>query len=164
MNLSDYEILALIHVPYSLIMWTLDFLSDKEITHSEVKIGALQYVHHLFGVFNMGVIFLLLFSKSIKLSILTFIVIIVSQIGFLINNDSCWLLTLTNKAINPDRPNRKWRAEIGSLIKHYIRGDSWGYSDINVNINYSSVKFINTVMIIHLIKLIILNANTRRVP
>jgi hypothetical protein len=155
MNLNTYEVFALFYIPISLVMWILDFLSDKDITKNEFEIGLYQYTHHLFAVLHMGILILLLTTKDLPVTIITIIIILIAQIGFLINNDSCWFLTLTNIKINPDRPNRKWRAEIGSLIKHYIRGDEWAYSDINQNVNYTSVKLINTLAILHLLKMLI---------
>jgi len=170
MNLSAYEMFSLFYIPYSLIIWILDFLSDKEVNHDEFEIGVFQYLHHLFGVITIGMSFLPILTNSLSITVLSIIVLFVTEVGFLINNDSCWFLTLTNNKINPGKPNRKWRAEIVSLLKHYIRGDEWAYSDITHNINYSTVKLINTAMIIHLIKLIIipvattiLVANTMRV-
>jgi hypothetical protein len=33
--------------------------------------------------------------------------------------------------INPDKPKRKWIADIFSLMKKYIRtGENWAYSDV----------------------------------
>jgi len=136
-------------------MWILDFLSDKDVINNEIKIGALQYIHHLLGAFTFGILILLLTSRSIPLTIVSIIVIFITQLGFLINKDYCWLLTLTNKTINPNKPNRKWRADVVSIIKHYTRGDDWAYEDINYNINCHSVKVLNVAMILQLLKIII---------
>jgi hypothetical protein len=155
MNLSEYQLLSLIYIPYSLILFALDFLSDKNITKNELKIGILQYIHHLFGIFNIGVIILFLTSKSLVLTAVSIIINLIAQVGFLINGDYCWLLTLVNKQINPEMPNRKWRGEIVSLIKHYLRGDEWAYSDIRNNDATPTVLFVNIFMFFQLMKLLL---------
>lgn len=155
MSLSNYEIISMIYIPYSLILWSIDYLSDKNITHNELEIGLMQYIHHLFGIFNIGVIILLLTSKSISLAIITILVNLFSQVGFLINNDDCWLLTLINNKINPTMPRRKWRGEMESLIKHYTRGDDWAYSEIRNNSATRTVLYVNILMIAHLVKLML---------
>jgi hypothetical protein len=160
--MNNYEIFSLFYIPYSLIMWSIDYLSDKDITHKEMKIGIFQYLHHLIiTIINLSFM-LILFYKGITITGLTVIVMIIAQIGFLINKDKCWFLTTINKQINPDNPNRKWRADLYSLLKHYIRGDSWAYSDIRNNDSTYNVNTMNLLIFIQLIKLIILN--TRRVP
>ena len=170
MNLSAYEMFSLFFIPYSLMIWIIDFLSDKEINHDEFEIGVLGYIHHLIGVMTIGIGFIPILTKSLSITIISIIALLVTQVGFLINNDWCWFLTLTNNKINPGRPDRKWRSEIVTLLKHYIRGDEWAYSDITHNINDSTIKVLNTVMIIHLIRLIIIPVantminNTQRVP
>lgn len=155
MNLNEYQLLSLIYIPYSLILFALDFLSDKNITENEVEIGVLQYIHHLFGIFNIGVIILLFTSNSLVLTAVSIIINLIAQVGFLINGDYCWLLTLVNKKINSDIPNRKWRGELVSLIKHYIRGDDWAYSDIRNNDATPTVVFVNSIMFLQLMKLLI---------
>ena len=156
MDLNAYEMFSLFFIPYSLIIWTLDFLSDKEVNHDEFEIGVLGYLHHLFGVMTIGIGFIPILTKSLSITIISIIALLVTQVGFLINNDWCWYLKLTNNKINPGRPDRKWRSEIVTLLKHYIRGDEWAYSDITHNINDSTTKVLNTVMIIHLIRLAII--------
>lgn len=151
-----YQCMSLIYVPYSLIMWTIDILSDDFIKDNVIEIGVLQYLHHLVGIFNFGVIFLLFFSNDINMLMLSVIVSIISQIGWLYNDDLCWLFTYVNKRIDPSRPKRKWRAELYSFIKHYIRGDSWGFSDItNVDMG-GCANFTNIITICCLIKKIII--------
>ena len=156
-NLSTYECISLMYFPYSIIMWTIDFLSDSYIKDNVVEVGILQYLHHLVGIFNFGVIFLLFFSNNISMLILSIIISIISQIGWLYNNDLCWLFTLVNKKIDPTRPKRKWRAELYSFIKHYIRGDSWGFSDINVVDMSGCANFTNIITIFCLIKKILIS-------
>jgi hypothetical protein len=155
MNLSEYELISLFYIPYSLLLWTLDFLSDKEIVKNEMDIGSLQYIHYLIVTFTTGVLILLLTSRSIPLTIVTIIISIISQIGFLINKDYCWLTRIINKKINPNMPDRKWRGDIESLIKHYTRGDSWAYSEIRKNDMGTIVNYINILTIFQLIKIII---------
>ena len=155
MNLNEYQLLSLIYIPYSLILFALDFLSDKNITENEVEIGILQYIHHLFGIFNIGVIILFLTSNSLVLTAVSIIINLIAQVGFLINGDYCWLLTLVNKKINSNMPNRKWRGEFVSLIKHYIRGDDWAYSDIRNNDATPTVVFVNSIMFFQLLKLLL---------
>ena len=155
MNLNEYQLLSLIYIPYSLILFGLDFLSDKNITKNEVEIGILQYIHHLFGIFNIGVIILFLTSKSLVITAVSIIINLIGQVGFLISDDYCWLLTLVNKKINSDMPNRKWRGELVSLIKHYIRGDEWAYSNIRNNDATPTVVFVNIIMFFQLLKLLI---------
>ena len=61
--------------------------------------------------------------------ILNFII----QIGFLINNDYCWYTRFINKIIDPEKLDVKWRSCFPEFITHYIRGNSWAYSDIRTN-------------------------------
>jgi hypothetical protein len=136
-------------------MWTIDILSDSYIKDNIIEIGILQYLHHLIGIFNFGVLFLLFFSNSTNMLITSVIISIVSQIGWLYNNDLCWLFTYVNKKIDSNRPKRKWRAELYSFIKHYIRGDSWGFSDINVINMEGCSNFTNVITIFCLIKKIL---------
>jgi len=154
-NLNGYECILLFYFPYSLTMWTIDILSDSYIKDNIIEIGILQYLHHLIGIFNFGVLFLLFFSNSTNMLITSVIISIVSQIGWLYNNDLCWLFTYVNKKIDSNRPKRKWRAELYSFIKHYIRGDSWGFSDINVINMEGCSNFTNVITIFCLIKKIL---------
>jgi len=140
-------------------MWTIDILSDKNIKENLIEIGILQYLHHLVGIFNFGVIFLLFFSNNTTMLTLSVIISIISQIGWLYNEDLCWLFTYINKKIDPNRPRRKWRAELYSFIKHYIRGDSWAFSDIqSVNME-GCANFTNIITILCLIKKIFVNSS-----
>jgi hypothetical protein len=49
-------------------------------------------------------------------------------------------------------PKRKWIADFPSLIKHYIRGDSWAYSDVYKMDNTFKVTVNNLVFLFILIK------------
>lgn len=153
--MNTFECISLIHFPYSIIMWTIDILSDANINDNIVEIGILQYLHHFVGIFNFGVIFLLLFSNNTTMLTLSVIISIISQIGWLYNEDLCWLFTYINKKIDPTRPKRKWRAELYSFIKHYIRGDSWAESDIKCVNMEPCANIQNIVTIFCLLKKII---------
>jgi hypothetical protein len=153
MQLSEYDF-ATFYIVYSLVSWIIDFLSDSKITDNEIKIGMLQYIHHLVSISHIGIIVLLFFSKSMNMAIYSIIISMIVQVGWLINNDNCWYTTMVNKMIDPKQPNRKWRGEIGSFIKHYVRGDSWAYSDI-YNTNMSTPAHItNVATIMYLLKVI----------
>ena len=156
MNLNVYEVFALFYIPISIITWTTDFLSDKEIVHKELEIGIIHYLHYLVGVTQYAIAQLLC-SKNIFLIILSIITALGTQIGFLINKDYCWLLRLTNRKINPKKPNRKARFSLDSFIKHYIRGDEWAYSDIRNSDATKSATVMNVLLILQLIKLIMFN-------
>jgi hypothetical protein len=156
MSLNVYEVFALFYIPISLIAWTIDFLSDKEIVHSELEIGIIHYLHYLAGIMQNAIL-ILLCSKSIFVTVLSIIIVIGTQIGFLINKDYCWLLRLTNTKINPKKPNRKARVSLESFIKHYIRGDEWAYSDIRNSDATKSATVMNVLLILQLIKLIMFN-------
>jgi len=139
----------------SLIVWVIDFLSDSQITKDETKIGIIQYLHHLFSTIAFIGPFINLFFGSVPFYIISVLTSMIIQAGFLINNDYCWLSTLANKCIDPDHPNRKWRSAIDSFIKHYIRGDSWAYSEMcKPNFTYGTMT-INCIFIIGIIKILI---------
>jgi hypothetical protein len=108
LNLSAYEMMALFYIPISLICWTIDYLSDKQITKDETKIGILQYIHHLI-ISALNPIPLLFVSKSMLITVLTVITAIGTQIGWLITNDECFYISMMNKLICPEMPRRKFR-------------------------------------------------------
>ena len=148
----DY--ISLFVIPLTLFNFCLEFLPDKEVTRDELKIGILNLIHHLFYAFNILGVSLLLFlqNPSFIIIILTVISSIITQVGYLLHNDFCWITRMVNTLINPDKPNRKWRAGVESMIKHYLRGDEWAYSEIkNVN-NDNLLIFMNIVHLILLIK------------
>ena len=155
MNLNEYQLLSLFYIPSSLIFWAIDFLSDKNITENELKIGIFQYVHHFIGTILLFVIVIFLTSKSLIFTIVSILITLGVQVGFLINDDYCFYTRMVNKEINPDMPDRKWRNDMESYIKHYIRGDSWAYSDIWNQDKTSAVIYGNILLILQLIKLII---------
>ena len=154
--LNEYDFMSF-YIIYSLISWSIDFLSDSAITCNESKLGLFQYFHHLVSISHIGIVFLLFFSKNINMTIYSIIISIIAQIGWLHNNDQCWYSTMINKIIDPMRPKRKWRGEWGSFIKHYIRGNIWAESDIyNVNMELSA-NITNIAAIFQLIKIINFN-------
>ena len=64
---------------------------------------------------------------------MTTVIFIGIHIGFLINDNVCWMTILINKLINKNKPLRKWRgADPLAYIKHYLRGDEWAYSNLHV--------------------------------
>ena len=148
--MKNYE-LSCILLLVTIVFFSFDYLSDDQIVHSESKLGILIFIHHLICVIiGFGSIFCLFFSKSIFMAFLIIIISIILQIGFLINDDYCWYTIMVNKIINPLQPMRKWRGDYESLIKHYIRGDSWGYSDI-FKINQTQfVILLNIIALLYL--------------
>ena len=151
---SFYELMC-IFIPWSLTMWVIDFLSDSQITKDETKIGCLQYIHHLASVLAFMYPFINLVIPSFTFFLVSIPLSIIVQIGFLRNNDYCWLTRLANKCIDPNHPNRKWRSTIDSFIKHYIRGDSWAYSDMGPQNFESGITMINIALLIGLVVIIL---------
>ena len=154
MKLSNYELTSILII-ITLFHFIFDYLSDGQIKKDETKIGILIFLHHLFCIFLcFGNILCLLFSKSIIMAFIIVVLSIVIQSGFLINKEYCWYTIMVNKMIDSEQPKRKWRGDLSLLIKHYIRGDSWAYSDIR-NINQQSMVLCTNIMsILYLIKLI----------
>jgi len=154
--METFDLFSLIIIPFSLFFFIFDFLRDDEIVKDELKIGTVQYIHHLaFTLTISGLICTLLFSTSITTATILVLLSTIMQIGWLINNDYCWLTLYSNRLIGTKCKNRKWIAEISSLIKHYIRGDDWAYTGMyNIGRNTEVIK-LNTLLIILLIKIII---------
>lgn len=154
MNL--YEFISVIVVPFTILHFCIDYLSDRDITKSEVKIGITQLLHHFILVTHVtGFTLLPFFKCNLQTAVTVILVSIIAQIGWLINKDYCWMLTMTNKMINSERPARKWRGEIMSLIKHYLRNDNWAYSDIKHVDNFNNILYMNTMHLFTLFKLIL---------
>ena len=149
-----YECITLI-LPFVIVNFCMDYLSDSEILADELKIGIVQFIHHIILFIHSFVIFGPFIKPSILLIILITAVNIGVQIGWTINNDYCWLTTLTNRLIGTKCKNRKWISEISSLIKHYIRGDDWAYTEMYNTGRNSEVIKLNTLLIIILIKIIV---------
>ncbi len=122
--------IATIIVVYSLILFGFDYLRDKDITHSEMKIGILQYLHHLVTAMIMPGSLLALCSNNVpELVFVIGYINIISQNGFVLNDGYCWLTRYINRQIGVDQ-DRKWIGGMPELVKHYIRGDKWAYSNI----------------------------------
>lgn len=85
--------------------------------------------------------------------ILGIITSIVIQVGYLINNDYCWVTRMVNRKINNTKPHRKWLCDIVLQIKKYIRGDEWSYSDIRNTDQTGIVILSNLSFILVLIKI-----------
>ena len=155
MDLYEYTSLLL---PLILFHFSLDYLSDRDIVKDETKIGIIQFFHHtVCTIYTSGITILPFLNTNISVLVLVIFVSICTQIGYLINNEYCWLTKIVNKMINVS-DKRKWTgSDIPSLIKSYIRGDDWRYSDIR-NLNNNNLMLItNTVHIIVLLKFIKVN-------
>ena len=154
MSLTCYELFCII-IPLTLINFSIDFLSDGQITKDELKLGCLQILHHLVSHSSAlyGTAFLFV-TNSLTFYTICITLFIILQAGLLINNDHCWLTKLVNTIIDKDNPLRKWRgAGWEYYIKHYIRGDSYAYSKMNSpGMDNKSILLSYVVIIIALIK------------
>ena len=149
-----YDLIALIILPLILIQFSIDYLSDAQITDNETRIGILQFIHHIINkVTFIGSIFTLFLITDIKYVVLSVIVLMITQIGFLKNNDCCWYTRMVNTLIDPKNPNRKWLSDWESYVKHYIRGGEWAYSERFNNDATMEITVINIIYILILIKL-----------
>ena len=149
-----YDLVALIIIPLVLVHFSIDYLSDSQISNNETKIGILQLFHHLVLTIQMvSILFSIIPVKKIPVGIiiLGIIINIVIQAGYLINNDYCWLTKMVNELINPQKPNRKWLCDVVLQIKKYIRGKEWAYSDIRSTDQTGIVLFSNLSFILVLI-------------
>ena len=152
-KLGMYEYVSVILLPLILFHFCLDFLSDDEIVRDETKIGILQFFHHtVCTIYLSGILILPFISINIGIIILTILVSIITQIGYLINNEYCWVTSMVNKMINPGgNGKRKWvGGDICSLIKSYLY-DNWRYSDIKYINNTKLTLIANIVHIIIII-------------
>ena len=157
MNLGLYEYMCVL-TPFILFNFCLDYLSDSQITHSETKIGMHQLFHHITATIWAGVFTLPFMSSKLSVVGLSIIVSLVIQAGHRVNKDYCWLTRIVNKMIDPQKPNRKWTGgEIGSLMKKYVRGDQWAYSDMGPQNNTILITIMNVIHLFILIKIIIKN-------
>jgi hypothetical protein len=114
-----------------------------------------QLSHHLISVICKFGLPLCVFCNvnSLSLSIIHVIIYTIAQSGWLYNDDDCFLTTAANVLIDPDRPNRIWRADLSAFIKHYIQGDEWAYKDIYNKDKTGLTLFVNILLLLHLIKL-----------
>ena len=157
MDLYEYTSLLL---PLILFHFCIDFLSDRDIVKDETKIGIIQFFHHtVCTIYTFGITILPFININISVLVLVIFVSICTQIGYLINNEYCWLTKIVNKMINPyGSGRRKWTgSDIPSLVKSYLRDSDWRYSDMR-NLNNNNLMLItNTVHIIILLKFIKIN-------
>jgi hypothetical protein len=155
-----YDFFALIIIPMTLFRVALDFLSDKEIINNEIKAFIIIFIHHFLGSIQCITIFLLFIDIGNEFSMRLFLLInliisLISQIGWIVNNDLCFLTKYQNYIINKKKPNRKWRGGIDMYIKHYIRGDEWAYAN-PYKLDFTSVAFsMNMTLLIYSLKKII---------
>jgi hypothetical protein len=148
-----YTFISVVLLPITIFHFSLDYLSDSEITKSEVKIGISQYIHYFFGTMcYSGIAILPFLNPTLGLILLNITVSIVAQIGWLKNKEYCWLWSYTNKLINPNKPKRKWLSNIILQIKKYIRGDSWAYSEVKSVDNTKTVLAMTITQLFILIK------------
>jgi hypothetical protein len=161
-NLNLHELFSLFIIPFSLVIFGAEYLSDSYITHSEIKIGILDYLHHLVVIMvNTGCLLSLFLTNNLIFISLVVIIYTIAQMGYIANKEYCWLTTHISKLIDPKRPLRKWRGGVNSLLRHYFRGDDWAYSDIKYINNDSKNITVNTILILALIKIIIINKTSR---
>jgi len=151
MNTIDYFSIL---IPISMCMFALEYLSDAQLENKELKIGILDYLHHLIAtICTFGLPISVFYNRGISIVFINVVVFTISQMGFVINKDSCWLTTKINKLINKKRINRIWRSDLSTLIKHYIRGDDYAYKDIYNDSKLSLTLFINILIILNIKKI-----------
>jgi hypothetical protein len=156
-NVPPYELFAIFYIPCTFVKWIIEYLSDKDIVKDEVNIGIIQFFHHLISTICILLPIILILSKSLFIALLTVCISTIMQIGWLINNNYCFYTQCVNKTLNV-RKNRKWRIDIQSLIKHYIRGNEWAYLDMHHLGNKEKIFecwYLNILLLLYLIKLII---------
>ena len=150
-----YDFIAIFLIPITLINFIIDYLSDENITKDETKIGFLQLLHHLICLICFISPFISLFVlKDLNYTLLSIILLIIVQVGFLINKDRCWYTHMVNK-LKGISVNMRWINDIPSFIKYYIRGNEWAHGDINPDFNHKySMPVINICYILILMKFI----------
>ena len=142
--------------PFILINFCLDYLSDSQITHSETELGMHQLFHHLVATIWAGIYTLPFMSSKLTVITVSVLVSIVIQGGHLMNKDYCWLTRRVNRKINSDKPDRKWvGGDIVSLMKKYVRGDDWAYSNMGVQKNRKLDCIVNCIHFGILFKILI---------
>ena len=125
-----YNFISIFILPLTITHFSIDYLSDSEITKDETKIGIIQYIHHFIVNFNLiGILVLPFIDTDLITLFISVCVSIIAQSGYLMNGDQCWITIYANKLIH-GRSNRKWIADFSSFIKYYIRGESWAQSDV----------------------------------
>jgi hypothetical protein len=154
MNLDFYGYITLL-TPVILLQFSIDYLSDSQLTHSETEYGIYQLFHHIVGAMTgIGTIILPFVTNNLNVVSINIIIFFIVQIGFLKNKDYCWLTRFTNTIIDPQRSNRKWvGGDFLSLLKKYTRGDDWAYSDIYKADNKMIVVIFNLIYLFMLVKI-----------
>jgi hypothetical protein len=155
--MNFHELFSIIIIPCSLLSFAFDYLSDKDVTENETKIGFFSFLHHLIITIQGTVLLNLCISNNLALLVLTCLITTIGQMGWLINKDHCFITRFVNLLIGPDKKYRKWRGGIEMYIKHYIRGDEWAYADFTNYRNKGLVLFGNIALIIWCVKIIITN-------
>jgi hypothetical protein len=151
------ELLLIILLVFSLIKFAIDYLSNKLITHNESIIGIVTLLHHI--AFSILTFLPLILFIKISNGILLFLLfgIIVGQIMWIVNNDYCSVTQFQNTLINEEYKNYKWIGSIPDIIRKYVRGDEWTYSNIR-NTNKNSHIFLgNGILILYCLKTMIIN-------
>lgn len=155
--MNVYEFISIVLLPYTLVTFIINYLSDIEIIDKELLIGVLQFVHHLLlSLLSVGPFSGILFGvKNIFFILLITLIFLGAQIGYIINNEYCFYTIFVNKLINLENPKRKFIGDLPFLIKKYIRGDEWAYSPINKINNDQTIIGINYLIILNVIRIII---------
>lgn len=157
MSINDPLVLVSIIICWVLLHFIVDYLSDERIVKDELKLGILQFIHHFIA--QVGFFGILLPTNNLKYISGCFLLNFCIQIGFLINKDRCWYTRMINKLIDPTQPDFiRFRNIIPVFIRHYIRGDSYGYREAyfkNSTTSTPEVLPIVIVFIVVFLKLII---------
>ena len=146
--MKTYDIFALIVIPLTIFLFSIDYLSNKDIVHSEVKSGVFIALHHLLFVLTVNVFLFAIINRDPKLLLINATINLISQVGWIINNDFCFITKFQNILINKNKPNRLWRGSPDLLLKHYFRGDEWAYKDYSEYKNDKIVLFGNIGVLI----------------
>ena len=148
-----YNFISTFVLPLTITHFSIDYLSDNEITRSETKIGIIQYIHHFIVNFNLIGVLVLPFINADLLTLYTSVLVsVIAQGGYLMNQEQCWITKYVNKLIC-GRSNRKWIADFSSFMKYYTRGESWAQSDVYGKIdNTLKVTIMNVLFLFVLIK------------
>ena len=157
MNL--YEFVSVILVPYILITFSIEYLSNTLIEKDELKIGIWGMLHHLAeksGFLTLPIAAVL--CNDMRYFMFAVFSNMLAQIGFLLNDDKCWMTRNSNILANPAFPNKKFLSTFDSFIKQYIRGDEWANGSFHPKQKYTTtVTIFNIIIIIKFIVVIIKN-------
>lgn len=150
------EILLILTFVFSLFKFSLDYLSNKLITHNERIIAVITLIHHIIADIVVLSLVLLFFTHIHTISLLLLLItLILHQITWVINNDNCPISQTQHSMINEKYKNYKWISTTDDFIKKYIRGDEWVYSDIRNNNKKYSVLLFNAALLFYCLKKII---------